>query len=106
MPKQTTRAHTGPDRQNLYNTELKRREVGKNSAGQMLFEDERGVRSRLEGSIRITEPVEMRPTREGIQLSVDHTNRPEWKTTEELAAEKLSETEAAKSEGPPQNRGA
>jgi hypothetical protein len=56
--------------------------IGVNAKGQKLYQDDRGVRYRLEDGIRITEPVEMIPTRAGIQTSVGHRSD-EWLTTEE-----------------------
>lgn len=59
--------------------------IGKNSKGQLIYEDERGVRSISERGVRIEEPVSMRPTREGMRLSIE-SRRNEYKTTSELAA--------------------
>jgi len=55
-------------------------EIGKNYIGQTLYEDERGVRSLLNTvtGVRRTEPVGMRPTRGGMEISTDRTDRPEY----------------------------
>ncbi len=49
--------------------------IGKNNKGHDVYEDENGVRSFVESGIRITEPVELRPTREGIRTSVNPDTR-------------------------------
>ncbi len=61
--------------------------LGKNKDGKVVFEDENGVRSVADGGVRITESVSMRPTREGMRMSVDTENREaRFKTAEELDA--------------------
>ena len=45
--------------------------IGKSKYGQVIYEDEKGVRSILEGNIRITEPVGLTPTRGGMQFDVE-----------------------------------
>lgn len=57
--------------------------IGKNKYGQDIFEDERGVRSIMEGPIRITEPVGLIPTRGGMQYDVERKD-PRFLTTDEL----------------------
>ena len=53
-------------------------EIGKNHIGQTLYEDQRGVRSYIENGVRVTEAVQMRPTRSGLEQSVDREGKPEW----------------------------
>jgi hypothetical protein len=60
-------------------------EVGKNHRGQALYEDANRVRSYVENGVRITEPVQMVPTREGMQIATDRGNHPEFRTTDEVA---------------------
>ncbi|CAB4134764.1 LT_GEWL domain containing protein [uncultured Caudovirales phage] len=58
--------------------------VGRNQDGKLLVKDKNGVRSYVESGIRISEPVSIRPTRDGVQSSIDR--RPdEFKTADELA---------------------
>jgi hypothetical protein len=45
--------------------------IGKNKYGQVIFEDEKGVRSIVEGNIRITEQVGLIPTKDGIQYDAE-----------------------------------
>jgi N12 class adenine-specific DNA methylase len=59
------------------------KEIGKNSLGQTLYEDERGVRSTVENGVRTTEPVGMTPTRDGVKLSIDRDAHPEYKIAPE-----------------------
>jgi hypothetical protein len=56
--------------------------IGKNKYGQEIFEDEKGVRSIMEGPIRITEPVGLTPTRNGITFDVERKD-PRFLTTDE-----------------------
>lgn len=54
-------------------------EIGVNSGGHPLFEDQRGVRSYTADGIRRTEPVAIIPTAGGLQFSVDRApNDPEF----------------------------
>lgn len=71
------------------------REIGKNSEGVTLYENEKGHRSTLENGFRHTEPIAIRPTRAGMESAIDR--RDEYKTTEELAAESGSESPKPKS---------
>ncbi|MFG1462125.1 PLxRFG domain-containing protein [Xanthobacter sp. DSM 24535] len=64
-----------------------RKLVGKNIAGENVFEDARGVRSIYADGIRRTESVRLHPGREGMGISVGE-RRDEYKTVEELAVEK------------------
>ena len=69
--------------------EAGRKLIGKNSEGKSVREDDKGVRSILENGIRIQEPVQIIPTRGGVQASVDIDNRDErFKTKEETTPEK------------------
>lgn len=63
--------------------------VGRNAAGQELFEDPRGVRSVIEDGVRITEPVTLRPTRAGMQFAVDRTGdrAKQWEVASDVTAE-------------------
>jgi hypothetical protein len=60
------------------------REVGKNAEGQTLYEDQRGVRSRVEGGVRVTEAVRITPDGSLI-LPAKHRQSPEWNVAEEAA---------------------
>lgn len=62
-----------------------RKLVGKNEAGNELWGDARGVRSYVENGVRVSEPVGIRPGSK--EISVDRTNRHEWATAEERAAQ-------------------
>lgn len=53
-------------------------EVGKNSIGQTLYEDQRGVRSYVENGVRVTEPVQIHPSKAGPSFSVDRGAHPEF----------------------------
>ena len=67
--------------------ETPQRQIGANEEGLPLWEDDRGVRSYTRGGIRIAEPVEMIPTRQGYRTGVNPDQRgPEFLTAEELAA--------------------
>ena len=51
--------------------------IGKNADGRMLYEDQRGVRSYVEGGVRVSEPVAIRPTRDGVAVAtIEHKG--EW----------------------------
>lgn len=64
-----------------------RRLIGKNSEGEELFEDERGVRSIVHDGVRIAEPVQTIPTRDGgTSIATNRTNRPQFQTAEEAKA--------------------
>lgn len=60
--------------------------VGRNEDGKLIVMDMNGVRSYVESGIRISEPVSIRPTRDGVEASVQN-RRDEFMTVEELAAE-------------------
>ncbi|WP_273206862.1 helicase-related protein [Marinobacter subterrani] len=61
-----------------------RRVIGQNVEGDTLYEDRRGIRSRVEGQFRITEKVRMVPVQGGIVAKPDADNRDEsWMTVEE-----------------------
>ena len=63
------------------------KQVGMNAQGNPIMEDERGVRSYVEGGIQITEPVQLIPTREGMSVGVDKERRgDEFLTDDERAA--------------------
>lgn len=57
---------------------------GKNTDGEIVYEDARGVRSILRDGVRITESVAMRPTRDGVKIAVEHKG--EFLTAEEAKA--------------------
>jgi len=63
------------------------RSIGQNAAGEEIFEDDNGVRSRVtDTGFRVTEPVELVPTRSGYVPGVDPAERSDqFKTTDELA---------------------
>lgn len=67
------------------------REIGKNTEGRTLYEDERGVRSYVENGVRVTEAVPIKPTRAGVQIEPP-VYKDEWLTASEKQAE-LSEAE-------------
>lgn len=69
--------------------------IGVNSKGQQLYEDDRGVRSIVENKIRRTEPVSVIPTRGGVQIGIDRTNRTEYMTAEEAVAQADEAAKAA-----------
>lgn len=63
--------------------------VGRNAEGVEIFEDQGGVRSYVRDGIRVTEPVLLIPTREGMTYGVDRTRperRRDWETVEPVAA--------------------
>lgn len=63
------------------------KEIGTNKDGLTIYEDDRGVRSIVRNGMRLTEPVQMIPTRAGIELEVNHhswMNR-DWLLPDELA---------------------
>lgn len=49
--------------------------IGKNRRGFDVFEDENGVRSYVDGGVRVTEDVQIIPTRGGNRISVDASKR-------------------------------
>lgn len=57
--------------------------IGKNSEGQDIFEDEKGVRSYVRNGIRIKEKMAMIPTRAGVQMELAKPREPEFETDEE-----------------------
>lgn len=71
--------------------------IGQNARGQDVFEDENGVRSIVEDGIRLTESVGMVPTREGVRMTVDVSNRDErYKTTSEIGERRAQVEQEAK----------
>ncbi len=58
--------------------------IGKNSAGAPIYEDDKGIRYRIEKGIRITEPVQMIPTKEGVITAPPTKRSPEFLSEEEL----------------------
>jgi C-terminal domain on Strawberry notch homologue/P-loop containing NTP hydrolase pore-1 len=66
--------------------ESKWNKVGVNSEGKDVFEDERSVRSVLDGNVRVTEPVAMIPTRAGIQMATGDRTGTQFETVEKPAA--------------------
>lgn len=59
------------------------REVGKNAAGEAVYEDAQGVRSVVEDGVRQTESVGLHPTREGLQLSTQRVPGGRYRLTTE-----------------------
>jgi len=59
------------------------KDIGPNSNGDTVFEDDNGVRSILRGSVRVTEPVRMIPTREGVQTATGDRTGTEFETATE-----------------------
>lgn len=59
--------------------------IGVNSRGNDVYEDANGVRSYVENGIRVTQPVSMVPTREGIKTKADEPTG-DFLTKEEKAA--------------------
>ena len=58
--------------------------IGRNSDGQMLFKDDKGVRYRMDGRIRISEPLTVGLSREkGVSLQPDRSAHSEFQTKEE-----------------------
>lgn len=65
--------------------------IGRNKAGKLIVADKRGVRSYVENGIRVTETVTMKPVRGGgIELSIDGRSD-EYRSVEEIEAEKPAE---------------
>lgn len=61
--------------------------VGRRADGVMIRQDKNGVRFYAEGGVRISETVELRPTRQGMQMAKGEL-KPEFMTAEEGAATK------------------
>jgi N12 class adenine-specific DNA methylase len=68
-------------------------QVGKNEKGQILYEDQRGVRSYIENGVRHTEPVQLRPTRGGIEYGTNRDAHPEFKLATEQEHPNISTEE-------------
>jgi N12 class adenine-specific DNA methylase len=58
------------------------REIGKNAAGDKVYEDRNGVRSIVRAGVRVSEAVELIPTREGIKFARPTEESPEFAVTE------------------------
>jgi N12 class adenine-specific DNA methylase len=71
---------------------------GKNEIGQTLYQDERGVRSYIENGVRITEPVALRPTRQGMQVSVED-REDTFRTVAEIRSRQIAEANKDLPEG-------
>ncbi|WP_213956356.1 PLxRFG domain-containing protein [Variovorax sp. dw_954] len=65
--------------------------VGRRADGQMIREDSRGVRFYTKDGVRISETVNMVPTREGMTIAKGEL-KPEFMTAEELAAAAPAQT--------------
>lgn len=66
--------------------------IGMNPSGFPIYEDQNGVRSIYKGrGIRVTEPVGMRPTRNGVQPIVSRDHAHEYQTVEEREAKPPAE---------------
>lgn len=61
-------------------------EIGKNAAGETLYQDEFGVRSIVEDGIRRHEPVSLVPTSQGVQYAVNRSREDRKKQWEPVAA--------------------
>lgn len=61
--------------------------IGYSKKNQKLYEDDKGVRSYEESGILVTEPVQMIPTRQGMQIAKDRTRRPEYELDEPVRVE-------------------
>lgn len=57
-------------------------EIGKNTSGQTIYQDDRGVRSYVENGVRQSEAVGMRPTRGGIEITTDRTGSDQYTLAE------------------------
>jgi N12 class adenine-specific DNA methylase len=69
------------------------KKIGKNRNGHDLFEDERGVRYYVEKGFKLTEPVAMRPTNQGMGIDVGpRRSGSDWLTTDEQSALEKKET--------------
>jgi hypothetical protein len=73
--------------------------IGKNSDGQDLFEDQRGVRSYVEDGIRHTEPVSINPRG---SVSVNRANHPEYEVAPAPKAEEKPTKQPEKSTKEPE----
>lgn len=80
---------TGPDGKPWPKSQLSKNQIGWNTEGEALYEDENGVRSILANGIRRTEPVQIIPGRQGGYVDVGRRGD-EYKTRDEMGA-----TEAA-----------
>ncbi|MDE2105396.1 MAG: hypothetical protein KGL39_49675, partial [Patescibacteria group bacterium] len=81
-------------------TKEKWREVGKNADGKTLYEDDRGVRSIVENGVRRAEPVQMRPTREGMQVATDRVAHPEYEIASEAVKKEAAPEKPKTPEAP------
>lgn len=73
--------------------------LGRNTDGEIVYEDKRGVRSILRDGVRTTESVSMRPTRDGVKIAVEH--RGEYRTAEEVKASEAPAPAAPQSDTKP-----
>ena len=63
--------------------------IGHNADGQALYEDAKGVRFMIINGVQTPEPLLMVPVRGGgITTKTNRTNHPEYKTSDELEAER------------------
>lgn len=62
--------------------------LGVNGDGNQVYVDDNGVRYYVDGGVKVSETVALRPTRGGIEQSLADTRKPEHKTTDELETEK------------------
>jgi len=68
--------------------------IGKNSEGNNLYERPDGVRYFTKNNVRITEPIKMEITKEGVQPTINPDNRREqFKTVEEQPKEEVKEAD-------------
>jgi hypothetical protein len=73
--------------------------LGKNRRGFEVFEDENGVRSYVDGGVRVTEDVQLVPTRTGMQTSVDVSKRGSDYLTEQEWRDKQGQGNAQQKPG-------
>ena len=79
--------------------------VGKNAAGEQLFEDQNGVRYKFsDNGVKVQETVAMRPTRAGVEKTpVGRQNNPEeWGIAEETKKSIINQEESANGNNPQQ----
>lgn len=67
-------------------SETKQTQIGTNSMGHPLFEDANGIRSYVENGVRVTEPVRMIPTRQGVRAAPREQRPAEFEVATESEA--------------------
>ena len=71
------------------------REIGHSINGETLYEDQRGVRSRIANGIRYSEPVALNIGRPGVGITTDRNAHPEFKLASEVTSVERTDTQAA-----------